>query len=109
MPLSAQDEKYFGKEMTRICDARLVKDKDGWYHTHPKFLPYPSRNVSIREIIILFAEYIKFSHLRTIGGSKEDKFVLVELKPNNASRMLEEIELSRVLFEVYEGAVVCDV
>jgi len=44
-----------------------------------------------------------------LGGSNEEKFVLVEVKHGNATgaRILEEIELTRVLFEVYEGAVVC--
>jgi len=46
--------------------------------------------------------------VKWLGGSNEDKFVLVEVKHGNAAgaRILEEIELTRVLFEVYEGAVV---
>jgi hypothetical protein len=61
------------------------------YHTHPKLLPFPSRHV----------------HLR---GASEDKYSLVEIHDSGQSRemvkILEEVEFSRALFEIYEGAVV---
>ena len=31
MPLSLEDEKYFGPVMRKICENQLVKDQDGWY------------------------------------------------------------------------------
>lgn len=34
MPLSLEDEKYFGHVMRKICESQLVKDQDGWYVEH---------------------------------------------------------------------------
>lgn len=57
------------------------------YHPHPKFLPYPAKHVSIR-------------------GAEDDKYTLVDISKEEP-KILEEIEFSRALFEVYEGGVVC--
>lgn len=61
------------------------------YHTHPRYLPYPSNHVSIR-------------------GIEEEKYSVVDVtkfgKAGGSAHILEEIELSRALFEIYEGAVV---
>ncbi|KAL1758264.1 hypothetical protein FB107DRAFT_207459 [Schizophyllum commune] len=86
MPLSARDDVYFGPQMLEICESRLSKDDDGWYHTHPKFLPYPAQFISIR-------------------GMQEEKYLAVDVTKPDAPRTLEEIEISRALFEIYEGAV----
>ncbi|KAI0670538.1 DEAD/H helicase [Trametes maxima] len=90
MPLTGEDEAYFGPLMKEICDTRLLRDKEGWYLTHPKYLPYPSRHVSIR-------------------GAEEEKYSVVDItqlgKSGGNATILEEIELSRALFEIYEGAV----
>ncbi|KAI1787885.1 P-loop containing nucleoside triphosphate hydrolase protein [Ganoderma leucocontextum] len=90
MPLTAEDEKYFGATMVEICEAKLDKDHEGWYHTHPRYLPYPSKHVSIR-------------------GIEDEKYSVVDVsrigRPGGTARILEEIELSRALFEIYEGAV----
>ncbi|KAL1683546.1 hypothetical protein EV122DRAFT_286287 [Schizophyllum commune] len=86
MPLSARDDVYFGPQMLEICGSRLSKDDDGWYHTHPKFLPYPAQFISIR-------------------GMQEEKYLAVDVTKPDAPRTLEEIEISRALFELYEGAV----
>lgn len=58
----------------------------GRYHPHPKFLPYPAKYVSIR-------------------GAEDDKYTLVDVT-KDVPKILEEIEFSRALFEVYEGGVV---
>lgn len=60
------------------------------YHTHPKFLPYPTKHVNLR-------------------GIEEDKYVLIditEFERGGLAKLIEEIEVSRALFEVYEGGVV---
>ena len=31
MPLSLEDEKYFGPLFKEVCEASLVKDEEGWY------------------------------------------------------------------------------
>ena len=56
------------------------------YHPHPKFLPYPAKYISIR-------------------GAEDDKYTLVDIT-KDVPKILEEIEFSRALFEVYEGGVV---
>lgn len=87
LPLSKSDTVFFGPLLPEICDNRLTKDEDGWYLTHPKYLPYPAKHVSIR-------------------GIDEEKYVVVEVrKSGEGDRILEELEVSRALFEVYEGGV----
>ncbi|OJT01605.1 ATP-dependent helicase HRQ1 [Trametes pubescens] len=90
MPLTGEDEAYFGPSMKEICETKLIKDEEGWYHTHPKYLPYPSRHVSIR-------------------GIEEEKYCVADVtrlgRPGGSATILEEIEISRALFEIYEGAV----
>lgn len=92
MPLTLDDEEYFGPLTREICETRLRKDDDGWYHTHPKFLPFPAKHVSLR-------------------GAEEEKYSVIDIskvgKPGGTARIIEEVEVSRALFELYEGAVVC--
>ena len=61
------------------------------YHPHPKFLPYPAKHISIR-------------------GADDDNYTVIDVTkvglPNGVPRILEEIELSRAIFELYEGGVV---
>ncbi|KAI0051412.1 P-loop containing nucleoside triphosphate hydrolase protein [Auriscalpium vulgare] len=90
MPLRRDDSSWFGPLMQEICEAKLHKDKDGWYHTHPKFLPYPAKEVSIRGVEEDKYNVIDLTALRDLGG---------------AAKMIEEVEVSRALFELYEGAI----
>ncbi|QRW17015.1 DEAD/DEAH box helicase [Rhizoctonia solani] len=66
----------------------LKRDGDGWYHTNPKFLPFPSKYISIR-------------------GIEEEKYVVIDttLHSEGQVKILEEIEVSRAIFELYEGGV----
>ncbi|KAL4255986.1 P-loop containing nucleoside triphosphate hydrolase protein [Pleurotus pulmonarius] len=86
MPVSIEDEVYFGPSLKHICETRLTKDADGWYHPHPKFLPSPSRHISIR-------------------GVQEEKYAVVDVTKDTYPVIIEEIEVSRALFEIYEGGV----
>ncbi|KXN90485.1 Putative ATP-dependent helicase HRQ1 [Leucoagaricus sp. SymC.cos] len=86
MPICREDEKYFGPLMHGICERKLLRDKDDWYHAHPNFLPYPSRFISIR-------------------GVQEEKYMVVAMKNDAADTVLEEVEVSRAMFEIYEGGV----
>ncbi|EKM55638.1 uncharacterized protein PHACADRAFT_256401 [Phanerochaete carnosa HHB-10118-sp] len=89
MPLSEEDGKYFGPLMKQICESRLVKDEEGWYHTHPKFLPQPAKHISLR-------------------GGNEDEYSVIDVTKvaqGGTARILETMETSRALFELYEGAV----
>ncbi|KAI6110049.1 DEAD H helicase [Pisolithus sp. B1] len=84
LPVSKDDTVFFGPLLSEICDKKLIKDEDGWYHTHPKYLPYPQKHVAIR-------------------GAEEAKYAFQE--GGQGTKILEELELSRALFEVYEGGV----
>lgn len=86
MPLSKDDAFYFGASLGELCDSKLRKDKDGWYHPHPKFLPYPAKHISIR-------------------GADDDKYTVIDVTKVGLPRIIEEIELSRAIFELYEGGV----
>ncbi|KAF8636516.1 hypothetical protein AX17_003329 [Amanita inopinata Kibby_2008] len=90
MPLSTDDIHFFGPQLPEICQTKLIKDEDGWYHPHSSYLPYPSSHISIR-------------------GVQEEKYVIIEVTSEQGSqgilRILEEVEESRALFEVYEGGV----
>ncbi|CCM03863.1 uncharacterized protein FIBRA_06013 [Fibroporia radiculosa] len=90
LPLAFEDEVYFGPYMKEICETRLVKDREGWFNPHPKSLPFPAKHISLR-------------------GAQEDKYELIDItrlgKPGGHAQILEQIEVSRALFEIYEGGV----
>ncbi|KAJ7184209.1 P-loop containing nucleoside triphosphate hydrolase protein [Mycena filopes] len=89
MPLCPADSVFFGPLMQKLCDTRLRVDKDGWYHTHPKFLPFPCKHISIR-------------------GVREDVYTVVDVSgftQFGTMHLLEELEISRAIFEIYEGGV----
>ncbi|KAF7311613.1 DEAD H helicase [Mycena kentingensis (nom. inval.)] len=85
MPLCDADELFFGPLMKDICLTSLRRDNEGWYHAHAKFLPFPSKFISIR-------------------GIQEEVYTVIDMT-NGHPRLLEEIEVSRAQFEVYEGGV----
>ncbi|KAJ3976472.1 P-loop containing nucleoside triphosphate hydrolase protein [Lentinula raphanica] len=87
MPICLEDEKYFGPSLKEICKLKLHRDEDGWYHPDNKYLPSPSKHISIR-------------------GIQEDRYVLIDVSNSvTSAKILEEIEISRAIFEVYEGGV----
>ncbi|KAF8580679.1 P-loop containing nucleoside triphosphate hydrolase protein [Ramaria rubella] len=90
MPLSTDDQMYFGRLFNETCEKCLIKDKEGWYHTHPRYMPYPAKHVAIR-------------------GVEEERYMVVDISRVGDSegepKVLEEVEISRALFETYEGAV----
>lgn len=61
------------------------------YHTHPKFLPFPAKHISLR-------------------GAEEEKYSVIDVtkvdNPGGQAFILEEVEISRALFEIYEGGIV---
>jgi hypothetical protein len=77
------------------------------YHTHPKFLPYPSRHVSIRVYFLM--SVIQLFIYPLSGGAQEEKYMVVEIRDDavhQSSHVLEDMEFSRAPFELYEGGVV---
>ncbi|KAF8275225.1 DEAD/H helicase [Lactarius quietus] len=89
MPMSSDDARWFGPLTKTICENSLVRDKEGWFHTHPKHLPHPAGALSIR-------------------GADEEKYAVIDVgSPESGVKghILEETEISRALFELYEGAI----
>ncbi|KIY63164.1 P-loop containing nucleoside triphosphate hydrolase protein [Cylindrobasidium torrendii FP15055 ss-10] len=85
MPISVRDTIYFGSQLESVCKSRLTADADGWYHTNTKFLPHPARYVAIR-------------------GVQDEKYLVIDVT-GGRYRILEEMEIARVLFDIYEGGV----
>lgn len=68
------------------CDVAFTR-----YHVHPKYFPFPAKHVSLR-------------------GVEEEKYTVVDVSHFSSSgsvgRIVEEVEVSRALFELYEGGIV---
>lgn len=41
------------------------------------------------------------------GGAQEERYAVVCVKTDAANIVLEEVEVSRAMFEIYEGGIVC--
>lgn len=87
MPIHpSADSIYFGSDLAQICSERLLPDPStGFYHTHDRFRPSPSKFVSIRDI-------------------EDDHFAIVDIS-HNRNIVLEELEASRATFTLYDGAI----
>ncbi|RKF82027.1 ATP-dependent helicase HRQ1 [Golovinomyces cichoracearum] len=80
-----QDIKYFPKILKDIAKQRLIKDNLGFYHCHDRFLPVPSKFVSIRD-------------------TEEDHFAVIDVS-HGCNNVLEELEASRAFFTLYDGGI----
>ncbi|ROT38704.1 P-loop containing nucleoside triphosphate hydrolase protein, partial [Sodiomyces alkalinus F11] len=86
MPINPEeDAQYFGADLPRVCDERLLKDVSGFYHCHDRFRPVPSRFVAIRD-------------------AEEEHFAIIDIT-HGKNTVLEELEASRATFTVYDGAI----
>lgn len=90
MPIQVEegnDSQYLGKTLAEVCQARLVPDSDGlgFYHTHPRFRPLPSKHVNIRD-------------------TEDDSFAVVDIT-HGRNIVLEEVEASRAFFTLYDGGI----
>ncbi|KAH0608695.1 uncharacterized protein H6S33_001829 [Morchella sextelata] len=86
MPIKpAEDTIYFGADLPSIADERLLPGALGFYHCHPRFLPYPSKLVAIRDT--------------------EDGHIAVVDITARRNHVLEEVEPSRAMFSLYDGAI----
>ncbi|OZJ06860.1 hypothetical protein BZG36_00217 [Bifiguratus adelaidae] len=80
------DRKFFGDRAEEICKEHLLFNPEHQvYHCNPKLLPSPAKHVNIRNI-------------------NEEVFAIVDVT-NDRNFVLEELEASRALFTIYEGAV----
>ncbi|KAI5287366.1 hypothetical protein KEM52_001623, partial [Ascosphaera acerosa] len=80
-----RDEQYFGKLLHELAPSRLDRDDAGLYHCNPRFLPNPSRHVSLREI-----DEISYAIIDTTNGK---------------NIVIEQVEEADVFFTVYEGGI----
>ncbi|KAH8804738.1 DEAD/DEAH box helicase-like protein [Xylogone sp. PMI_703] len=86
MPIRPEaDSVYFGKELVKIANERMVKDEMGFYHCNERFRPFPSKFVSIRD-------------------TEEDHFAIVDIT-HGRNIVLEELEASRAFFTIYDGGI----
>ncbi|KAL8731419.1 MAG: hypothetical protein Q9166_003394 [cf. Caloplaca sp. 2 TL-2023] len=80
-----EDQIYFGKQLPEIAEERMVKDPLNFYHCNERFRPHPSKCVAIRD-------------------TEDGHFAVVDIT-NNRNMVLEEVELSRAFFTIYEGGI----
>lgn len=80
-----EDAKYFGDDIGKLCEERLVRDSSGFYHTHDRFRPLPSKFVSIRD-------------------TEDEHFAIIDIT-HGRNVVLEELEASRATFTIYDGAI----
>ncbi|ODA78499.1 hypothetical protein RJ55_05880 [Drechmeria coniospora] len=86
MPIHPErDVEYFGSDLPRICEERLLGDQTGFFHCHDRFRPNPSRFVAIRDTEEVHVAIIDITHGRNV--------------------VLEELEASRASFTIYDGAI----
>ncbi|OLL22339.1 ATP-dependent helicase HRQ1, partial [Neolecta irregularis DAH-3] len=83
MPIRTDVDKfYFGDTIQRlVCDSLVLGDKI--FHPHPRFLPFPSRHVAIRDC-------------------QDGHYTIIDIT-NNRNHILEQIEPSRAMFTLYQG------
>ncbi|KAI8378802.1 P-loop containing nucleoside triphosphate hydrolase protein [Choanephora cucurbitarum] len=84
---SVQDQTYFGPLLPDLCHSLLTSIGNQLYRPDPKYRPYPSQYVSIRNMT-----------------NEEDAFVVVDVTGSQRS-ILEQVQIDRVGFELYEGAI----
>jgi DEAD/DEAH box helicase domain-containing protein len=86
MPIRpSEDCVYFGADLAKICRERLLRDDQGFYHTHDRFRPLPSKFVQIRD-------------------TEDEHFAIIDITANR-NVVLEELEASRATFTLYDGAI----
>ena len=86
MPIQPDsDTKFLGKQLSEICESRLLYDPLGFYHCNERFRPLPSKCVSIRD-------------------TEDGHFAVVDIT-HGRNIVLEEVEPSRAFFTLYDGGI----
>ena len=80
-----EDKLYFGRQLFKIAEERMVKDSLGFYHCNERFRPHPSKFVAIRD-------------------TEDGHFAVIDIT-NGRNVVLEEVEPSRAFFTIYEGGI----
>ncbi|TIB64519.1 hypothetical protein E3P77_03123 [Wallemia ichthyophaga] len=87
LPVSIDSDKVFfeEKQLRRVTLKALDRDREGWYHCDPRLRPYPSRFVKLR-------------------GNEESAYKVFNMHKNSES-LIEQVQESRAIFELYEGGI----
>lgn len=80
-----EDTLYFGHGLTQLCENHLIQDSLGLYHCHPRFRPLPPAHVPIRD-------------------AEDESFAIIDVSLGK-NLLLEELEVSRAIFTIYDGAI----
>jgi DEAD/DEAH box helicase domain-containing protein len=87
MPLKPDlDESYFGPGLEDLCRERLVEDGHGFFHSQPRLGPSPALQIDIRDT------------------DSEEKLAIIDIT-GGKNEVLEELEMWRATFTVYEGGI----
>ncbi|KAI7869154.1 P-loop containing nucleoside triphosphate hydrolase protein [Spinellus fusiger] len=83
----ARDKEYFGDKLHSICQESLVSisNDQSLYRPHPRFRPYPSQFIQLRNIT-------------------QETFAVVDVT-DRRNVIIEEVETHRAPFEIYNGAI----
>ncbi|KAI8375158.1 P-loop containing nucleoside triphosphate hydrolase protein [Blakeslea trispora] len=82
-----QDQVFFGPLLPDLCHSFLSSIGHQLYRPDPKYRPYPSQYIAIRNMT-----------------NEEDAFVVVDTT-GSRREILEQVQIDRVGFELYEGAI----
>lgn len=83
VPLSQEDTQFFGDRCIEICTRMLDRDEQGYFFPRGSTSDNPAAEISIR-------------------GARQDTYRYLDA---STLSLLEEVELERVFFEAYPGAV----
>lgn len=101
------DEAYFGPLLSQICKERLVEDDEGFFHCHPRYKPSPAKLAPIRNTE---DESVGVVSPKCSAPSTDSRlarcsqYSVIDIS-RGRYEIIEEIELSRAIFTVYEGAI----
>ncbi|KAM0282716.1 hypothetical protein ACHAQH_002914 [Verticillium albo-atrum] len=80
-----EDARYFGDDLAKVCEERLLPGELGFYHCHDRFRPQPAKFVAIRD-------------------TEDEHFAIIDIT-HGKNLVLEELEASRAFFTLYDGAI----
>lgn len=82
-----EDPQFFGSDLEDFAESKLTRGNAGSYHPHERYLPYPSKLVSIRE------------------GPDPETHISVINTTNNTNQVIEILDPDHATFTLYEGGI----
>jgi len=84
---SLEDPQFFGHNLEDFARSKLTRGNIGSYHPHERYLPYPSKLVSIRE-----------------GPDPETHISVINIT-NSTNQVIEILDPDHATFTLYEGGI----